>query len=105
MRTASAATLPSVFAALLMTGLTALVGARLYGSAAGLHAGFIAGTSLLTFAYGRAASMDMMLAATVSAAVGLLGLRLLGVAGRMAVMAAGVWPGLALLAHVPLGVP
>lgn len=101
--TETAARLPSVFAALLMTGLTALVGARLYGGAAGLHAGFIAGTSLLTFAYGRAAAMDMMLAATVSAAIGLLGLRLLGIAGRMAVIAAGACAGLALLAKGPLG--
>jgi 4-amino-4-deoxy-L-arabinose transferase-like glycosyltransferase len=92
-----------VIAALMLTGLTALVGARLYGGAAGLHAGFIAGTSLLTFAYGRAAAMDMLLAATVSAAIGLAGLRLLGIAGRMAVIAAGACAGLALLAKGPLG--
>ena len=56
--TEAAARAPSVLALLLLTGTAALVGARLYGSAAGLHAGFVAGTSLLTFAYGRAASMD-----------------------------------------------
>ena len=99
----TAARLPSVLAAVVLTGLTALVGARLYGGAAGLHAGFIAGTSLLVFAYGRAAAMDMLLAATVSAAIGLTGLRLLGIAGPMAVIAAGACAGLALLAKGPLG--
>ena len=34
----TAARLPSVLAAVVLTGLTALVGARLYGGAAGLHA-------------------------------------------------------------------
>ena len=101
--TETAARLPSVLAAVALTGITALVGARLYGAAAGLHAGFVAGTCLLTFAYGRAAAMDMLLAATVSAAIGLFGLRLLGIAGPMAVIAAGACAGLALLAKGPLG--
>jgi len=92
-----------VIAAVVLTGLTALVGARLYGAGAGLHAGFIAGTCLLTFAYGRAAAMDMLLAATVTAAIGLVGLRLLGIAGPMAVTAAGACAGVALLAKGPLG--
>jgi 4-amino-4-deoxy-L-arabinose transferase-like glycosyltransferase len=101
--TETAARLPSVLAAVVLTGLTALVGARLYGGAAGLHAGFIAGTSLLVFAYGRAAAMDVLLAATVSAAIGFAGLRLVGIAGPMAVVAAGACAGLALLAKGPLG--
>ncbi|HEV7502506.1 MAG TPA: glycosyltransferase family 39 protein [Vicinamibacteria bacterium] len=100
----TAARLPSVVAAVAMTALTALFGARLYGTAAGLHAGFIAGTGLLAFVYGRAASMDMLLAATVTAAVGLLALRMLGIAGGMATTGAGVCAGLALLAKGPLGV-
>ena len=99
----AAARLPSVLAAVLMTGLTALVGARLYGGAAGLHTGFVAGTCLLTFAYGRAAAMDMLLAATTACAIGLVGLRMLGIAGPMAVTAAGACAGLALLAKGPLG--
>ncbi len=86
--TEAAARVPSVLAALLLVGATALFGARLYGSAAGLHAGFVAGTSLLPFAYGRAASMDMLLAATVTVAIGLTALRVLGVAGRLAIVAA-----------------
>ena len=90
-------------AALLLTGATALFGARLYGSAAGLHAGFVAGTSLLPFAYGRAASMDMLLAACVTLAIGLGGLRLVGIAGRPAVPAAAAAAGLATLAKGPLG--
>src|SRR6185436_3665283 len=72
-----AARLPSVAAALLLVGVTALAGARLYGAAAGLHSGFILGTSLLTFVYGRAAAMDMLLAACVTTAIGLFGLRFL----------------------------
>src|SRR5262245_17247383 len=60
--TEAAARLPSVAAALLLVGTTAILGARLYGSAAGLHSGFVLGTSLLLFVYGRAAAMDMLLA-------------------------------------------
>src|SRR6185295_8116932 len=99
-----AARLPSVAAALLLVGVTALAGARLYGSAAGLHSGFILGTSLLTFVYGRAAAMDMLLAACVTAALSLFGLRFLGIAGSLAVVAAYVFLGLATLAKGPLGV-
>jgi 4-amino-4-deoxy-L-arabinose transferase-like glycosyltransferase len=101
--TETAARLPSLVATLLMTGATALVGARLYGGAAGLHAGFALGTSLLTFIYGRAASMDMLLAATVTASVGLLALDALGIAGRLAIPAAFVFAALATLAKGPLG--
>src|SRR5512144_3280203 len=96
--TEAAARVPSVLAALVFVGATALFGARVYGSAAGLHAGFVAGTSLLPFAYGRAASMDMLLAATVTLAVGLAGLRALGIAGRLAVVAGAALAGLAALA-------
>ena len=101
--TEAAARVPSVLAALVLVGATALFGARVYGSAAGLHAGFVAGTSLLPFAYGRAASMDMLLAATVTVAVGLAGLRALGIAGRFAVVAGAAVAGLAALAKGPLG--
>jgi 4-amino-4-deoxy-L-arabinose transferase-like glycosyltransferase len=99
----TAARLPSVAAALWTVGVTALVGARLFGGAVGLHAGFVLGLSLLPFAYGRAATMDMLLAATVTTAVGLLALRLLGVAGRFAIPVAGAFAGLATLAKGPLG--
>jgi 4-amino-4-deoxy-L-arabinose transferase-like glycosyltransferase len=101
--TEAAARTPSVLAALLLVGATALVGARLYGAAAGLHAGFACGTALLIFAYGRAASMDMLLAAGVTVAVGLSGLRLLGIAGSPAWTAAAIFAGLATLAKGPLG--
>jgi len=101
--TEAAARVPSLVALLLLTGATALFGARLYGSAAGLHAGFVAGTALLPFAYGRAASMDMLLAATVTVAIGLAGLRLLGISGRTAVVGAAAAAGLATLAKGPLG--
>ena len=101
--TEAAARVPAVLAALLLVVTTALLGARLYGSAAGLHAGFVTGTSLLPFAYGRAASMDMLLAATVTLAIGLAGLRVTGVAGRLAVVAAAAAAGLATLAKGPLG--
>ena len=102
--TEAAARLPSVAAGLLFVGVTALFGARLYGGAAGLFAGFALGTSVLPFAYARAAAMDMLLAATVTAAIGLVGLRLLGIAGGLAVPAAGAAMGLAVLAKGPLGV-
>jgi 4-amino-4-deoxy-L-arabinose transferase-like glycosyltransferase len=99
----TAARVPSVVAAVLTVAATALVGARLFGAAAGLHAGFVLGLSLLPFAYGRAASMDMLLAACATAAQGLIALRLLGIAGRLAMPAAGVFMGLGLLAKGPLG--
>jgi len=101
--TEAAARVPSVLAALLFVAATALFGARLYGRAAGLHGGFVAGLSLLPFAYGRAASMDMLLAATVTVAIGLCGLRLLGIAGRLAVVGAAASAGIATLAKGPLG--
>jgi 4-amino-4-deoxy-L-arabinose transferase-like glycosyltransferase len=99
----TAARLPSVGAAVLLVGVTALFGARVFGRAAGLHAGFILATGLLPFAYGRAASMDMLLAATVTVGLALLGLRFVGVAGPLAVPAAAVFLGLATLAKGPLG--
>jgi 4-amino-4-deoxy-L-arabinose transferase-like glycosyltransferase len=99
-----AARLPSVAAALLLVGFTALFGGRVFGRATGLHAGFILATGLLPFAYGRAAAMDMLLAATVTTGVGLLGLRSLGIAGPLAVPAATVFLALATLAKGPIGV-
>ena len=102
--TETAARLPSVAGALLLVGATALVGARLYGGAAGLQAGFVLATSLLVFAYGRAAAMDMLLAGTLTAGLGLIALRLLGVAGRLAVPFGHAFLGLAVLAKGPLGV-
>jgi len=101
--TETAARLPAVLAALSMVGMTALVGARLYGAASGLHAAFIAGTCVLTFIYGRAASMDMLLAAAVTGAIGLAGLRLLGIAGSLALPVAAVLAGAGTLAKGPLG--
>ena len=101
--TEAAARVPSVLAALLFAGTIALVGARLYGGAAGLHAGFIAGTSVLAFAYGRAAAMDMLLAATLTAGLGLLALRALGIAGPWGVPVAYAFLALATLAKGPLG--
>jgi 4-amino-4-deoxy-L-arabinose transferase-like glycosyltransferase len=101
--TETAARLPSVLAALLLVGVTALAGSRLFGPRAGLNAGFVAGTSLLPFAYGRAASMDMLLAATVTAAIAGVGLRLLDEAGPWAVPVAAAFAGLATLAKGPLG--
>jgi len=101
--TEAAARVPSVLATLLLVGATAFFGARLYGPAAGLHAGFVAGTSVLLFVYGRAASMDMLLAATVTVAIGLAGLHVLGVADRRAVVVAAAAAGLATLAKGPLG--
>jgi 4-amino-4-deoxy-L-arabinose transferase-like glycosyltransferase len=101
--TETAARLPSVLAALLLVGVTALAGSRLFGPRAGLSAGFVAGTSLLPFVYGRAASMDMLLAATVTAAIAAVGLRLLDGAGPRAVPVAAAFAGLATLAKGPLG--
>src|SRR5512144_353761 len=77
----AAARLPSVLAAVLLVGVTALVGARLFGGAVGLHSGFVLALSVLPFAYGRGANMDMLLAATTTTAISLVGLRFLGVAG------------------------
>lgn len=101
--TESAARLPSVIAAVLLAGATALFGARVYGRRTGLWAAVITGTALLSFAYGRAASMDMLLAVNVTAAIALIGLRVLGIAGRAAVPGAAVFAALAVLAKGPIG--
>jgi 4-amino-4-deoxy-L-arabinose transferase-like glycosyltransferase len=101
--TETAARLPSVVAAVLLVGSTALFGARLFGRAGGLHAGFILATSLLPFAFGRAATMDMLLAAFMTLAVGFFALGLLGIAGRLAIPAAWVCMGIATLAKGPIG--
>ena len=102
--TAAAARLPSALASVAAVGVTAVAGARLYGTAAGLHAAFALGTSLLFFVYGRAASMDMLLAASVTGATAFAGLRLLRLIGRWAMPAAWACAGIATLAKGPLGV-
>lgn len=99
----TAARLPSVLAAVGFVAATSLFAARLYGPGAALHAGSILATALLPFAYGRAAAMDMLLAAAVTAAIALFGLRLLGIAGRLAIPAAYLWLAIATLAKGPLG--
>jgi 4-amino-4-deoxy-L-arabinose transferase-like glycosyltransferase len=99
-----AARLPSVVAAVLLVGATAFFGARLLGTATGLHSGVILATSVLLFVYGRAASMDMLLSTGVTLAVGLFALRLFDAAGRWAVPAAWAAMGLATLAKGPLGI-
>jgi 4-amino-4-deoxy-L-arabinose transferase-like glycosyltransferase len=101
--TAGAARLPSVLAALATAGLTAFAGVRPFGTAAGLHAAFLLGTSVLFFVYGRAASMDMLLAAGVTGAVVFAALRLLEAAGRWAMVAAWASAGVAVLAKGPIG--
>lgn len=101
--TEAAARLPAVLAALVMVGATALFGARLYGASAGLHAGFILATSLLFFAYGRAATMDMLVASAMTVALGLLALGLLRIAGSLAIPVAYAAIGVATLAKGPLG--
>ena len=103
--TETAARLPSVAAALLLVAATAVIGGRLYGRAAGLHAGFILATSLMVFAYGRAATMDMLVAAGISTAIGLFALDLLGILRAPATIpTAYVFMALATLAKGPLGV-
>ncbi len=98
-----AARLPSVLAGVLWVSCVALVGARLYGAQAGLHAGFILGTSVLPFAFGRVAAMDLLLASTMTVGVGLIALRQLGNAGPGSVVASAVALGLAVLAKGPIG--
>jgi 4-amino-4-deoxy-L-arabinose transferase-like glycosyltransferase len=102
--TETAARLPSNLAAVALVGLTALFGARTLGARGGLLAGGLLATAVLPFVYARAASMDMLLAAAVTAAVALCGLRLLGVAGGAAWPAAFAAMGLATLAKGPLGI-
>ena len=101
--TRRAARLPSVLALLLLTGATALFGARLYGSAAGLHAGFVAGTRSCrspTAAPRRWTCCSPRPSRSRSAS---RGLRLLGIAGRLASWPPRPPPGLATLAKGPLG--
>ncbi|MBP6704961.1 MAG: glycosyltransferase family 39 protein [Vicinamibacteria bacterium] len=98
-----AARWPAVFAALLLTGFTGLVGARLFGRSTGRLAMLIMATSPITFAYGRAATMDMLLAAFATLASGLFILSIQGIAGPLAVPAAWAMMGVAVLAKGPIG--
>jgi 4-amino-4-deoxy-L-arabinose transferase-like glycosyltransferase len=102
--TEAAARWPAVFAALLLTGFTGAVGARLFGASCGRIAMLILATSPLTFAYGRAATMDMLVAAFITGASGAFILSILGIAGASAVPAAWALVGLAVLAKGPIGV-
>lgn len=63
----------------------------------------ILATSPLIFAYGRAATMDTLLAAFITGASGLLILSVLGIAGPSAVPAAWALMGVAALAKGPIG--
>lgn len=94
---------PAVIAALLLTAFTGLIGARLFGASCGRLAMLIVATTPLAFAYGRAASMDMLLAALVTGASGLFLLSIHGIAGPAATPAAWVFMGLAVLAKGPIG--
>jgi 4-amino-4-deoxy-L-arabinose transferase-like glycosyltransferase len=98
-----AARWPAVLAALLLTGFTGVVAARLFGRVAGTTAMIIAATSPLAFAYGRAATMDMLVAAFVTGASGLFILARRGISGPLAVPAAWALMGLAVLAKGPIG--
>ena len=99
----TAARWPALLAALLMTGFTGLVGARLFGRRCGRLAMIVIATSPLVFAYSRAATMDVLVAAFITGASGLLILSLLGIAGPSSVPAAWALMGLAVLAKGPIG--
>ena len=101
--TEAAARWPAVLAALLITGFTGLVGARLFGRRCGRLAMILLATSPLAFAYGRAATMDMLVAAFITGASGLFILSRHGIAGSSAVPAAWALMGLAALAKGPIG--
>jgi 4-amino-4-deoxy-L-arabinose transferase-like glycosyltransferase len=100
----TAARLPSLLATLALVLATTWLGTRLYGRRAGLHGGFILATSVLVFAEGRAATMDMLLTATLTAGIGCLALRWLDRAGPAASVAGAASLGLAVLAKGPLGI-
>lgn len=99
-----AARLPAVLAALLLTGFTGLVAARLFGASCGRLAMIILATSPLAFAYARAATMDVLVAAFITGASGLFVLSILGIAGRSAAPAAWALMGIAVLAKGPIGI-
>jgi 4-amino-4-deoxy-L-arabinose transferase-like glycosyltransferase len=86
-----------------MTGVTGLVGARLFGTTCGRLAMIICATGPMTFVYGKAATMDQLVAAAISAATGLLLLRGCGIGGPSAVPAAWAMMALAVLAKGPIG--
>lgn len=98
-----AARLPAVGAALLMTAFTGLFAARLFGRTCGQLAMLILATSPLLFAYGRAATMDMLVATFITGASGLLILSVMGIAGPLSVPAAWALMGVAVLAKGPIG--
>jgi 4-amino-4-deoxy-L-arabinose transferase-like glycosyltransferase len=101
--TESAARWPAVLAAILMTGFSGLVAARLFGASCGRATMLILATSPLAFAYGRAATMDMLVAAFITGAIGLFILSILGIAGPSAAPAAWALMAVAVLAKGPIG--
>ncbi len=98
-----AARWPAVFAALLLSGITGLMGARLFGEGVGRISMLIAATAPLDFAYGRVATMDMLVAGFVSVATGLLILSQLKIAGKLALPVAWAVMAVAFLAKGPIG--
>lgn len=101
--TEAAARWPAVLASLLLTAFTGAVAARLFGASCGRIAMLILATSPLAFAYGRAATMDMLVAAFITGASGAFILSILGIAGPSAVPAAWALMGVAVLAKGPIG--
>jgi 4-amino-4-deoxy-L-arabinose transferase-like glycosyltransferase len=101
--TESAARWPAVLAALLMTGFSGLVAARLFGASCGRATMLILGTCPLAFAYGRVATMDMLVAAFITGAIGLFVLSILGIAGPSAAPGAWAMMAFAVLAKGPIG--
>lgn len=96
--------LPAMLAALILTGTCGVVGSRLFGARAGVIAMLVAALNPLVFAYGQAATMDMLLAAFVSVACALFLLHLLDVAGPSSIPIAWVAIALGVLAKGPVAI-
>lgn len=62
--------LPSALSALLLISLIVYLGSRLYNRRAGLFAGFIAASTMLTMALARMCLMDQMFTLTIAASLG-----------------------------------
>ena len=100
----AAARWPAVLAALLLTGFSGAFAARLFGATCGRLTMLVLATSPLLFAYSRAATMDVLVAALITGATAALLLSALRISGPSAIPAAWVLMALAFLAKGPIGV-
>ncbi|MCX8052908.1 MAG: phosphatase PAP2 family protein [Armatimonadetes bacterium] len=96
--------LPSCLAGLVLVGMTVYLGVRLFGARAGLFAGFVLATSILTVGLARMAVMDMVFALAITVSLGMFLLARLRLAPWWVYLVSCAAAGLSTLIKGPAGV-